>query len=501
MSSSTTATFIPSSEGSLEGKCSICDIVYKTRQSFNHHRRTKHPTETAEIKKGLLCPGQKCDTECANYNALIEHLKSAHGIDCAVETRNFDGLPQYNDWIASLELETNCSFINRGGGVQQGKDSTRLYKQCSRSGRYRSTAESSKNTRKKGTRKIQAHCPAYIRLNVDKNSGIVSAKMCLTHVGHEIGVKYIDLPKLLKNDIARLLNEGLDNKTIVSKLHAANNDPTKDRGYYLTEKHVDYYRKKLGFASGRPDLDDHVAVDLIVKQYENDDNSPILFYNPIVASDDKFALGLQTTGQRRLLDELGSNVISIDTTHKTTRYKYLLCTLMVLDEAGGGQPAAEFFIESESESDLIPLFEALKVRHPSLNPAYFMSDCASAFWNAWQKVFGGPEMRTKRIMCDWHIWRAWNGQMQNGANKIGTVKQRCVIRKCLAALMYEDDKAEFRRKYESIVNDLWIAGEESVKKFREYFLRYYPASTAHDWARFGRLHTDIATNMHLEPYH
>uniref|UniRef100_A0A914WM18 C2H2-type domain-containing protein n=1 Tax=Plectus sambesii TaxID=2011161 RepID=A0A914WM18_9BILA len=88
MSSSTTATFIPSSEGWLEGKCSICDVIYKTRQSFNHHRRTKHPTETAEIKKGLLCPGQKCDSECANYEELIELRKSGHGIDCTIETRN-----------------------------------------------------------------------------------------------------------------------------------------------------------------------------------------------------------------------------------------------------------------------------------------------------------------------------------------------------------------------------------------------------------------------------
>uniref|UniRef100_A0A914WB91 SWIM-type domain-containing protein n=1 Tax=Plectus sambesii TaxID=2011161 RepID=A0A914WB91_9BILA len=130
-----------------------------------------------------------------------------------------------------------------------------------------------------------------------------------------------------------------------------------------------------------------------------------------------------------------------------------------------------------------------------------MSNCASSFWNAWQKVFSGPETRTKRITCDWHIWRAWNGQMQNGTNKIGTAKLRRVVRKCLAALMYEDDEAEFKRKYENIVNNLWITGEENVKKFREYFLRYYPASTAHDWARFGRPSSDIATNMHLEAFH
>uniref|UniRef100_A0A914XA81 MULE transposase domain-containing protein n=1 Tax=Plectus sambesii TaxID=2011161 RepID=A0A914XA81_9BILA len=184
-----------------------------------------------------------------------------------------------------------------------------------------------------------------------------------------------------------------------------------------------------------------------------------------------------------------------------TYYKYLLCTLMVLDEASGGQPVAELFIESESENDLIPLFQALKVRHPSLDPAYFMPDYASAFWNSWQKVFSGPETRTKHITCAWHIWRALNGQMQNGANKIGTAKLRRVVRQCLATLMNEEDEAEFKRKYENIFNNLWITGKENVKKFREYFLRYYPASTAHDWARFGRPSSDIATNMHLEAYH
>jgi hypothetical protein len=48
---------------------------------------------------------------------------------------------------------------------------------------------------------MQAHCPAFIRLKIDRHKGFVDADMCLTHVGHAFDIAYLDLPALLIADI------------------------------------------------------------------------------------------------------------------------------------------------------------------------------------------------------------------------------------------------------------------------------------------------------------
>ena len=188
----------------LEGYCSECgkSVVYKNRHSFNHHKRTKHDSVAKSVSSvsnsgKLIGPVFDCLDHFNSYYFLIEHLQTSHGIDCSTETRKFSSIEECDDYIAKLENDSNCAFVSRGG-VKHDKNGTRKYKQCNRSGCYESKAPSSKYIRNKDSRNMRAHCPAYLRIKSTDES--VMLKMCLTHVGHEMNIAFLNLPATLKNE-------------------------------------------------------------------------------------------------------------------------------------------------------------------------------------------------------------------------------------------------------------------------------------------------------------
>lgn len=68
----------------------------------------------------------------------------------------------------------------------------------------------------------------------------------------------------------------------------------------------------------------------------------------------------------------------------------------------------KYLFTGENEQQLLPLFEALKLRHPQLHPRFLMSDLADCFWNTWRKVFGDD---ARRLYCLWHCSRAWQSHI------------------------------------------------------------------------------------------
>uniref|UniRef100_A0A914WT90 Uncharacterized protein n=1 Tax=Plectus sambesii TaxID=2011161 RepID=A0A914WT90_9BILA len=67
--------------------------------------------------------------------------------------------------------------------------------------------------------------------------------MCLTHVGHDLDIAYLDLPALLIADIQALIKAGESTSAIVEKIKKQ--CTKQDRGFYLTKAQVEYYRRKL----------------------------------------------------------------------------------------------------------------------------------------------------------------------------------------------------------------------------------------------------------------
>lgn len=122
---------------------------------------------------------------------------------------------------------------------------------------------------------------------------------------------------------------------------------------------------------------------------------------------ENFQLALMSPLQETLLKKLGK-VLCIDSTHGTNMYGYQLTTLLAIDEDASGFPCAYLISERVGTDIMVSFFEAIEKRVGQLNCEVLMSDDASAYYNAWEEVWGKT---TKHWLCTWHVCHSWNSHL------------------------------------------------------------------------------------------
>uniref|UniRef100_A0A914XK53 MULE transposase domain-containing protein n=1 Tax=Plectus sambesii TaxID=2011161 RepID=A0A914XK53_9BILA len=113
----------------------------------------------------------------------------------------------------------------------------------------------------------------------------------------------------------------------------------------------------------------------VLKDASNVENEPkhwpnFFGYSP--ATDEEgngFKLGIMTREQCEWLKALGNRGLTMDRTHNSTRYKLTLVSSIVLDNRQKGLPVAHWLCKSESEAEIVPLFQAIKSRQVVLSYA------------------------------------------------------------------------------------------------------------------------------------
>lgn len=66
----------------------------------------------------------------------------------------------------------------------------------------------------------------------------------------------------------------------------------------------------------------------------------------------------------------------MDATHSTTKYDFLLITIMVIDDYGEGVPVAWAISYSEDTTLLVEYLKAVRTNTMDILTEIFMSDCA-----------------------------------------------------------------------------------------------------------------------------
>ena len=90
--------------------------------------------------------------------------------------------------------------------------------------------------------------------------------------------------------------------------------------------------------------EDAISVDRIVKELNEEPQSPVLYYKPqgVVDPDhstlveDTFLLVIMTRFQASLFEAFSKRIVCLDSTHKTNQYKFKLLTVVVPDEYRNG---------------------------------------------------------------------------------------------------------------------------------------------------------------------
>lgn len=186
--------------------------------------------------------------------------------------------------------------------------------------------------------------------------------------------------------------------------------------------------------------------------------------------------------QKEWLTKFGHKGISIDSTHGINAQEYLLTTLMVVDEVGKGLPAAFLISRSEKQENLEPWFEAIKEQVGEIKPAFFMSDDANAFWNAYTAVFGAGE--TQKLLCSWHIHRNWKAQLKA---KVHDEDDRAYFYSALLVLLYETSEEEFRQQATCFLTESMELGTEEGSLHHYLKTHYFAEDRLHQWVAWKRL--------------
>lgn len=185
----------------------------------------------------------------------------------------------------------------------------------------------------------------------------------------------------------------------------------------------------------KADANDAISIQLWVTEMKNyGEDCPVLYYksqndNDSNLDSEDFALILMTNFQKQQIVKFGIEKICIDGTHGTNSYDIQLYTLMTVDEFGSGCPVAFCFSNRSDEKIFQLFFNVVKSKVGQIQSKVFMSDDASAFYNAWATVMGPV---AHKLLCTWHIDRNWRQNL----NKItGGQEKKALVYKTLRVLL------------------------------------------------------------------
>ena len=99
------------------------------------------------------------------------------------------------------------------------------------------------------------------------------------------------------------------------------------------------------------------------------------------------------------------NVVCVDATHGTSIYTFFLVTMLTMDEYGEGIPVAWMLSNREDAMALHTFFTSIKTACGDIEAAWFMSDDAEQYFNAWKGVF--TVSKTNKLLCNWHVHQSW----------------------------------------------------------------------------------------------
>ena len=126
-----------------------------------------------------------------------------------------------------------------------------------------------------------------------------------------------------------------------------------------------------------------------------------------------------------------------------------------------------------------------------LSPAWFMSDLAEQYFNAWVASFNN---RPRKLVCTWHLDRAWRENLKLLQDR----SLQAQVYHNLRVLLEEPDKNKFQKLLDETVAQL--LNSTATEKFGKYFSSHY-ATTKEQWAACYRTDASVNTNMYVEAFY
>ncbi|GBN01390.1 hypothetical protein AVEN_110443-1 [Araneus ventricosus] len=447
---------------------------------------------------GYPCLEKECSYYLKNRQELRQHLLFIHGKNFIFDELEFSNYSEFMEWKLTFEKENEIHFIKQCG-IKKRKHGYLQYFYCFRSGRYRKEGQGKRASQR--SRKTDSLCTAEIKAIISEN-GRVIVKICNTHYGHDNSVPFLQLTTAEKNKIANLLKMKIDISVILENIREDMIASEKiGRIHLSTRQDIKNIQRNFNLNVERH-RNDAISVRLMIEEMADlDSENPVLGYKFQGSipreyenfEEEDFILVYQHPLQREMLKQYGNKVVCLDSTHGTNAYNFKLITVLIVDDFGEGFPAAWCLSNREDYSALKKFFDLIdRNLGEKLNPQFFMSDDAPAFYNAWTDVF---ESSPHKLLCAFHFDKAVTKQLkQLISNKL----KSCEVYKSLITIFSENIQQRFLEMYPNFKNDL--LDDPETEKFGIYFINNYDHRLK-EIAACYRLESIVNTNNHLESFH
>ncbi|CAH0554828.1 unnamed protein product [Brassicogethes aeneus] len=455
--------------------CKTCGHGFTHRRNYICHAR-KHDSsafadEVIKSKHPKKCP--RCDFKHSYAKKMHEHFKEDHDFEVVEKDLEFSCEKDLLQWRHSLETSTNSKFIKKG--IDIFKEHTNELYICHRSGDYIPEGKGIRNLKNQGSHKINAFCPASIKIVKYKPSCKFKVTYIDTHFGHELDVKHLYLSPQDKHQIARRIASKVPFKDILEEFKNAESTTSK-RLHLLTTKDLYNIKKSMNLKDLPLDISiDDTSLNSALTDLKLTTGDSVLFYKPrgtditdqpeLDISD--FVLVIMTPTQCNFLETYGESFLCVD---NYSFNDFEINVLLVIDDFREGFPCA-FLISNRSDKIVLNiLFTQIKLKTGPFQTKTFMSDFGDKYFQSWLKVMPLPE---HRLISTWHLENAWLKNLEK--EDIG---KQTELKKHLHALLEEENVYNFENLLHQLCN---IHYDDEPNKFIDYFKDNF-FNNYKDWA-------------------
>ena len=237
---------------------------------------------------------------------------------------DFWGILEFETWKTNEEKTTDSYSTKTSQKVD------RIYYDCNRSGNYAPKPSRERHMKIQGSRKINARCPAGLRVHKTKDN--VRVNYTKTHVGHTVELNHLNIHPDDRKLIAGYMSMGITRRSILERIRSSWSKENFHRIHLTGNQDLTNIRRDFEVdASVRRDRNDLISVESWINEMQSSNSEPILLYQA-QEQNNPFMLAISTTAQICMFNKYGSNIIAIDSTHGTNDYDFQLTTVMVVDE-------------------------------------------------------------------------------------------------------------------------------------------------------------------------
>ncbi|KAJ8910558.1 hypothetical protein NQ315_008943 [Exocentrus adspersus] len=402
--------------------CFVCEKIFSTQSNLNKHSKKVHKSKPKIVsydqsKRDYKCLENECNSSFRNNIDFINHLSEDHHIN----------IENFLAWKQLIEKKDQSNYVVLRSCKVNGK--LVKYYTCNRSGKKSSRSNNVRLAKSQGSCKLNRYCTSSIKVVQDKNFLVTWNK---THYGHSIDLQHIRIPKMDRSVIAAKLTLGVSPSRILDS-HRDKIGENINREDLITRKDIQNIKNSyhINISEGIRHENDAVSVELWIKQCEQEENNPILFYKKQGVEDNvygllavDFCLVIMTDFQKNMFKKFGDNIVAVDGTHGLNNYNFELTSVLVVDEFGEGIPVAFMFTNRKDTYIYELFFNAIKLSIGILSAKTFMTDIVSTYYSAWCSIMG-PAVH--QLFCSWHVDRAW----QQNLSKISDKTKRSEVYKTL----------------------------------------------------------------------